>query len=67
MPGEERLDDRALDADPAPVDQAHLGEAVRAGGVQVLVDDGRDVAGRERVEVERILDRDADGLVGAQG
>ena len=63
MAGEQRLDDRALDARTAAVDQPHLGEAAGMSGLEVLRDDGRNVAGRERVKVERVLDRDADGLL----
>src|SRR5205814_7664894 len=60
---EQRLDDPALDADPSPVDQPHLGETARVGGLEVLGDDGRNVARGERVQVERVLDRDPDGLL----
>jgi len=62
--GEHRADDPPLDAGPAAVDQPHLGEAPGVGGLEVLGDDRRDVLRRERVEVEGVLDRDADGLAG---
>src|SRR5207245_10788448 len=62
---EQRLDDPALDADPSPVDQPHLGETARVGGLEVLGDDGRNVARGERVQVERVLDRAPDGLLAA--
>ena len=67
MPVERRLHDPALHAAPAPVDEAHFAEAAPGGGVDVLADDRRDVARRERVEIQRILDRDADGLVYSRG
>src|SRR5881227_1970085 len=63
MVGEQRPHDPALDADAATVDQPHLREAARVRGLEVLGDDGRDVARRERVQVQRVLDREGDGLV----
>jgi hypothetical protein len=62
MAGQERLDAGALHADAAAVDQPHLGEAAGVGGDQVLVDDGADVRGVERVEIEGVLDRELDRL-----
>ena len=62
MAREERLDDGALHADAAAVDQPHLGEAARVGRDQVLVDDGGNVGGTERVQIEGILDRELNGL-----
>ena len=64
MPGEDALDDPSLNADSSAVDQAHLGESLGMGGIEILSDDGRHVARREGVDVQRILDRDADRLVG---
>src|SRR5256712_843231 len=55
--------DPALDADAAAVDQPHLREAARVGGLEVLGDDGRNIARGKRVQVERVLDRDPDRLV----
>jgi hypothetical protein len=63
MAREQRLHDPALDADPATVDQPHLEESPLVGGFEIVRDDRRDVARREGVKIERILDRDADGLV----
>jgi hypothetical protein len=63
VPGEQSLDRRALGAGTAPVDQADLAKTPRVGRVQVVVDHRADVSWRERVEVERILDGDLDGLV----
>ena len=63
MAREQRLHDSALDADPATVDQPHLDESPLMGGFEIVRDDRRDVARREGVKIERILDRDADGLV----
>src|SRR5580765_5118338 len=62
MSGEQALDDRPLDTHPPPVDQAHLREASLRRLGQILFDDGRDVAGRERVQVESVLDRQDDGI-----
>jgi hypothetical protein len=63
MPREQRLHDPALYADPPAVDQPHLDESPGVGGFEVVRDDRGDVARREGVKIERILDRDADGLV----
>jgi len=63
MPGEHRLHDLPLDADPSTVDQPDLGESPGVSGVQILGDHRRHVAWREGVKVQRILDRDADRLV----
>jgi len=63
VPGEQRLHDRALDADPTTVDQPHLDESPGVGGFQIVRDDRGNVARREGVQIQRILDRDADGLV----
>ena len=56
---ERSLDDPALHATTASVDEPHLAKAGRAGRVQVLGDDGRNVAGRERVEIELGFDGDS--------
>ena len=63
MPAQERLDGGPLDADAAAVDQPHLGEPSGLSGIEILGDDGGHVARGEGVKVQRILDRDADGLV----
>src|SRR3972149_624434 len=63
VPREDGADDLALDADAAAVDQPHLCEAGGVGGLEVVGDGGGDVAGGEGVQVERVLDRDPDGLV----
>jgi hypothetical protein len=60
---EEALDGRALYANASSVDYPDLSEARIPGGAQVLIDDGEHVAGRECVQVDRILDRDDDGVV----
>ena len=62
--GEDSLDELSLHADPAAVDQAHLDESLGLGRIEILRDDRRHVARREGVQVQRILDRDADRLVG---
>src|SRR5262249_37739031 len=56
--GEQLPDLGAARAGPLAVDQAHLAPARGARFPEVLVDDGRDVARREGMEVERVLDRD---------
>ena len=63
MPGQQRLDDGALHPDSPPVDQPDFAEPALVGGPEVLLDDRRNVARGEGVEVERVLDGDADGLV----
>ena len=63
MAGEDRLHDLPLDADAAAMDQPHLDEPSGVSGVEILGDDRGDVTRREGVQVERILDGDADGLV----
>ena len=60
MPVERRLHDPALHTSSAPVDDAHLAEPRTRGGGHVLVDDRRDVARRERVQIELGLDWDVD-------
>ena len=47
MPGEQRLHDRALDADPTTVDQPHLDESAGVGGFQIVRDDRGNVARRD--------------------
>jgi len=64
MAGEHSLHDLALDADPPTVDQSDLDESLGLSGVEILRDDRRHVARREGVQIQRILDRDADGLIG---
>src|SRR5207249_7620528 len=67
MSGEHGLDDLSLNADAAAVDQPDLAEPPRGSRLEVLVDDRGDIARRERMEIQRILDRDADGLVYSRG
>jgi hypothetical protein len=64
MAGQHALHDPALHADPSTVDQSDLEESPGLGGVEILGDDRRHVARREGVQIQRILDRDADRLVG---
>ena len=47
-----RLNDAALDAASASMNEADFGDAGICGGVDVLDDNGGDVARREGVEVE---------------
>ena len=53
----------ALDADPPPMNQPHFAKTPLVGRPQVLIHDRPHVARRERVQIERILDRDVDRLV----
>ena len=62
--GEQRLHDRALHTNPPSVDQADLDKAPRVGLGEIFLDDGGDVRRAERVEIECVLDRDADRIVG---
>ena len=52
MPFQGLLHDAALDSSPAAMDEPHLTQAGSVSLVDVLFDDGRDVAGCEGVEVE---------------
>lgn len=56
---ERLLDDAALDAFAAAVNQPDLTEARLVCGADVLLDHGGDVARRERVQVDLIVDRNA--------
>ena len=53
---ERRLHDAALHAAAAAVDEAQLAQAGFVRGADVLLDDGRDVARGEGVEIELRLD-----------
>jgi len=58
MGRQKRLHAGPLHADAAAMDQPDLGEAARVGSDQVFVDDRADVLRPERVQVERIFDRE---------
>ena len=62
MAVERRLHDAALHAAAAAVDEAHLAQAGLGRGVDVLVDHRRDIARRERVQVELGFDRDMERI-----
>ena len=66
MPVERGLHDAALDSSAAPVNEADFGESRGCSSVHVLGDDGRNVRGCERVEVELAFDRNANGLISHQ-
>ena len=55
---EEGLDARALMAPAATVNQAHFAQAGGVRGNEILVDQRRDVARREAVEIEHRFDRE---------
>ena len=57
---ERGLNDAALDAAPAAVDQPHLVQASRGRCLDIIVDDMRDVLRRKRMEVQFWLDRNPD-------
>ena len=59
MPLECLLNDAALYALPAAMDQPNFTETGRMRGGNVLVDDRRNIAWCERVQVEAGFDRDA--------
>ena len=67
MPRDHGLDDLPLHSDAPTVDQSDFVEPSRERRFEVLVDDGGNVARGERVEIQRIVDRDADGLVYSRG
>jgi len=52
------LDDAALHAFPASVNQAHFAQTRLMRGVDVLLDDRRNITRRERVEIDRVFDGD---------
>ena len=57
MPFERGLDDSALHAPATAVDQSHLAKSRLMRGLDVFFNDRFDVLRRERVEIDRILDR----------
>jgi len=57
------LHGQALHTDPSPVHQPYFTKTSGVRLVDVLFDDRRNVARRERVEVELRLDRNADRVV----
>ena len=66
MAREQALHDRALNADAPAMNQTYLGEPALVRGRQVIVDHRRNIARRERMQVEGVLDGDRDGVVVAQ-
>ena len=62
MPLEGGLDDAALHAGAAAVNQPHLAQAGLVRGLDVLLDDRPDVARMEGVEVERAFYGDVVGV-----
>jgi hypothetical protein len=52
------VDDRALDPDPTSVDHPHLAKPALVRRRQILLDDRRDVPGRERVQIEDVFEGD---------
>ena len=63
MPLEGGLDDSALDASPASVNHANLTEARARSCLDVSLDNRRDVARRECMQIEVILNRHAVRIV----
>lgn len=61
--GQDELDAAALDALAPAVDDADLVKACLLRLVEVLLDDGGDVAGGEVVEIDRLLDGHHDRIV----
>ena len=60
---EHLLNDGALDAAPAAVNQSHLSQAGSMSLADVLIDDRWNVVGSERMEIERRLDRNSKWMV----
>ena len=52
------LDDAALHAFTASVNQAHFAQTRLMRGADVLLDDRRNITRRERVEIDRAFDGD---------
>ena len=63
MPGQDRTDCLALDADPTAVDDPHLAKTRGDRRLEVGAHHLGDIPRRESVEIDRILDRH-DHLVG---
>ncbi len=63
MARQHSADDRALHADPPPMDQPNFAEATRPRGREIFLHHRADICGRESVQIERVLDRDREGLV----
>jgi multidrug resistance protein, MATE family len=63
MTREQRPHRLALHADPPPVDDPNLAEPGILRGFEVRVDDAPRIAWRERVQVDRIFDRESDRIV----
>jgi len=59
---ERGLNDPALHTAPASVHQPHLAPARRRGGLDVVGYNVRNVARRERVQIELALDRNPHGV-----
>ena len=64
MTVERLLDDAALDAAAAAVNEAQRAETARVRGRDVLLDHRRDILRRERVQIELRLDGKFEGIVG---
>src|SRR5262245_25915703 len=60
---EHRLHDPPLDPFPAPVNQPDFAKPGIVRGVDVFLDDRRDLARMEGVEIERAVNRDAEWIV----
>ena len=52
------MDDLALDANAAAVDDSNLAKAPLNGLIKVFLDNNMDLAGLKGVEIDGILDRD---------
>ena len=59
MPLERRLHDAPLDTDAAPMNEPDLAQARGVRGVHEFLHHGRNVARRERVQIQLGFDRDA--------
>ena len=55
------LDDAALNAHAAAMDEAHVAQTRGVCFIQILCDDGRDVARREGMKIEDSFDGDPQG------
>ena len=64
MAFERGLDDATLHAASASVYDSYFAKACRSRSLDVLGDEGGDVARRERVKIDLVFDGNADRLVG---
>jgi hypothetical protein len=66
VPFQRLLNDAALNALAAPVNEPHLAKPRLVGGIHILFDNRLDIAGSERVQVEGAFDGHSVKIVNSQ-